>query len=685
MRWALLALVVVCTCGLYLAARSRPVLVATPVVPGSGERVHSIAPAPAVERAAPDHRSIAPASSLLTISGRVQSAAGVALEGAQICVGQLDVACCESLSCTLSNASGRFVLQHEAEPGAALFASHVGYLPLRRELRGLGAEPVLLTLQAGGARVAGVVVDATGGPIAGAWLSALDEQNQVLASGVSDEAGLFGLDVSPGALRVSARADGYSEQLQKVRAPALGLRIALTPASSIVGRTITEQGLAVAGVRVVALGRDGLWATPPEAESGEDGTFRLNDLAAGHYALLAVSEHWRSDERSVHVGVAEATEPIELVLHAATRLTALVQVAGAPCAEGSVSLSGAVGAYAPLAEEGRAVFDGIIPGRYRVSVECEAGLDQSDSIDLGPEPVTRTWELQPGLRISGVALTSTGTPVAGAPIEVTPVDEPFGRSRTHCTSDERGEFSCAGLEPGDYECAIGHGIPLRSDAVRVALTEASSPRIVLHAYAEAAMRVRIADAEQFDLQALPLVARGKAGAVFGQLEGDELVFEPLALGSYELVSESGSPGSGTLVELTREGEVARLTLSLPTAHTLSGRVVGDDGQAIPDAWVRAVLMSRDARVRPVTPVLTDAEGAFSLAGLLPGRYRLTVSSAQGQAQLDDVASDSRGVVVTKTVEPSPGGEVSAALRLEPRPSRPANPSESSAEQLGAGR
>ena len=186
-------------------------------------------------------------------------------------------------------------------------------------------------------------------------------------------------------------------------------------------------------------------------------------------------------------------------------------------------------------------------------------------------------------------------------------------------------------------------------------------------------------------RALPLVARGKAGAVFGQLEGDELVFEPLALGSYELVSESGPPGSGTLVELTREGEVARLTLSLPAAHTLSGRVVGDDGQGIPDAWVRAVLMSRDARVRPVTPVLTDAEGAFSLAGLLPGRYRLTVSSAQGQAQLDDVASDSRGVVVTKIVEPSPGGEVSVALRLEPRPSRPANPSESSAEQLGAGR
>ena len=50
-------------------------------------------------------------------------------------------------------------------------------------------------------------------------------------------------------------------------------------------------------------------------------------------------------------------------------------------------------------------------------------------VHLLNETVTRVWELEQGLRVTGVALTPAGAPVAGAPIEVDPVDEPFGRAR----------------------------------------------------------------------------------------------------------------------------------------------------------------------------------------------------------------------------------------------------------------
>lgn len=509
----------------------------------------------------------------------------------------------------------------------------------------VASPPVSALPQAGTARIAGMVVDASGGPIAGAVLSALDAQKRVLAKVVSDGAGAFALHVAAGVSVVSARADGYSEQLQTLRAPVAGVRFALSPASSIVGRTVSELGAPIAGARVVALGRDGLWAVPPPALSGADGTFRLDDVPAGRYALVAVSERWRSDEHIAHVGVAETTEPIELRLRAATTLTAVVKVAGTACEQGSISLSGPLSGYEPLQQEGRAVFEGLLPGRYQVSIECEAGLERVDDLDLDQEPVTRVWELEQGLRLSGIALTPGGAPLVGVPIEVKPVGEALERSYAHCTSDERGEFTCAGLVAGQYECAIGRGLPLRSEGVRVVLGDGSVPRIVLHSHPEGSIRVRIEAAEQFELPALPLVARGRDAAVHGQLQGDELIFQPLALGSYEIASESSPPGSGSIVELTREGEVAELALSLPSAHTLSGRVVSDDGQPVPDAWVRARLMSRDARVRPVTPVLTDGEGAFSLSGLLPGRYRVNASSGQGEAELDDVASDGRGVIV----------------------------------------
>jgi protocatechuate 3,4-dioxygenase beta subunit len=583
-------------------------------------------------------------SAARAVSGRVQDAAGVGLAGARVCVAPRAAACCEALSCTFSDGTGHFVLEPNAER-AMVFASLPGYRPLSKKLHApLDAGPLLLTLRAGGVRITGVVADASGGPIAGAWLSALGTQDEVLALGASDGAGNFGLDVTSGVLRVSARADGYSEQLQKVRAPSVGVRFALTPASSIVGRTLSAAGLPVGDVQVIALGQDGVRAAPPAAHSEEDGTFRLQGLAAGRYALLAVTERWRSDPRSVHVAVAQTAEPVDLVLRPATTLTAVVNVAGVPCERGSVSAVGAVESHTAL-QAGRVVFDSLIPGRYRISIECEAGLSQSDALDLGTEPVTRVWELEQGQRVTGVALTSAGTPLVGAKIEVSPVAEPFGRAGARCTSGERGEFSCAGLLPGAYDCAIGQGVPLRSDSVRVAVTEAAAPHVILRAYPEGALRVRIENAAQFELQALPLVARGKTEAVLGELEADAFVFEPLALGRYEIASESAAPGSGQVVELTRAGEVVELTLQLPSAHTISGRVVDDDGQGVPDAWVRAALASLDARVRPVTPVLTDGQGAFSLPGLVPGRYRLMASSGQGEALLDDVASDGRGVLL----------------------------------------
>lgn len=642
LRWSLLALFSIVAGGLYLALRSRSVEGAAAA--GTAEPEHVVSAAYAAGSQRDDGAQLTSRSMPSAVSGRVRTATGAALAGASVCVAPSDAACCTAVSCTVSGAGGHFQLEYRSAPGAMLLASRAGYLPVRQELRAPSETPLLLTLAAGGVRVTGVVVDATGGPIAGAGLSALGAQDDVLAVGVSDSAGLFGLDVASGALRVRAHADGYSEQLRAVRAPAMGLRFALTPAAVIVGRTIDEAGLPVAGVRVVALGRDGLWTAPPAAHSSEDGSFRLSELAAGRYALSAVSERGRSQEQLVHVGVAQTTEPVELTLHAATTLTAIVKVSGTPCAEGSLSASGAVGGYAPL-QEGRAVLDGIVPGRYRVSVECEAGLDQSDWLDIGPDPVTRVWELEQGLQVRGVALTPAGTAMPGVPIEVSPVDEPFGRTSVRCTTDERGEFSCAGLEPGDYECAIGHGLPARSESVRITVTEQSSPRVVLRAHREGTLRVRIEGAGSLDLQALALVARSKGGAMLGELVGDEILFEPLALGSYEIASESSTAGSGTLVELTREGQIAELTLPLPSAHTLTGRVVDDDGQGIPDAWVRATLTTRNALFRPVTPVLTGGDGAFALPGLLPGSYRLVVSSSGGEAQLDGIASDRSDVLV----------------------------------------
>lgn len=513
----------------------------------------------------------------------------------------------------------------------------------------------------GEAPVTGTVVDALGGPVPGALLSATNTQDEVLAVATSDEAGRFRLELASGAVRVTARADGYSRQARQVEAPFTGLRLVLAAAASINGRVIAKGTLApVADVLVTTVDAGGLRMPPRVDRSSADGTFNVRDLPPGRYSIEAASEHWRSEQRLVELGLAEVTEAIELVVEQATRVTGTVRVEGAPCEEGTLELNGPIVAYAVL-HEGVARLDGVTPGRYQLSVSCEGALGVKEPIEVALTPVTRVWHLERGSEVTGVALGQNEAPLVGAHIDAYPVGEPNWRANTYCMTDQHGEFSCSGLvSGGEYDFTIGPGAP-RSGSIRVTVPAGSAPHIVLHAHAAASIRARIENPTSFELAALVVTAKSQTGqTVLGELKGDELVFEPLALGSYEISTEPGVPGMGRRVELTRAGQVVELTLPLPAPQTLSGRVVDERGEGIPEAWVRASGVSPYAFSRSRTPVLTDAEGAFSFTGLLPGLHQLTVSSGQGEARLDGVASDDTGIVIRVPRYASLSGSLTSA-------------------------
>jgi len=646
----------------YLLARARPLLVPRATSRGDGASLT----APAL-RINPSHtrQSAAPVPAMpvtpplvsSVVAGRVQTESGRALAGTRICTVDANADCCASMACTVSDAAGQFVVHQLGDLALTLLASHPGYLPVtERSVEPIGAAPVVLTMRAGGVVMGGRVVDASGGPIAGAWLSASNARGALSALAVSNGAGLFQLDVAAGMTRIAAGAEGYSEQVQELEAPLEGVQLVLAAESSIVGRVVIEDTrLPSADAIVTAVVEDGLRMEPRLARTTEEGTFRIGGLPPGRYSLEAVSRHWRSDQRLVALGVAQISEPIELRVSRATPIEGMVQVDGVPCQRGSVAVQGAIQLYAQLAQDGSVAFDAVPPGRYSVNVSCQGALAQTELLDVELTPLTRIWELGRGLQLRGVALSPEGTPLAGAHIDVCAVGEPAGRRNSDCITDERGEFSCTGLAPGTYDCRTGPGDPPRSNGVLVAVSPESAPRVVLHAHDEGAIRVSIAHSERFELPTLAVVARGAKRAVVGELRGNIFVFEPLALGTYEVAIESAPPGSGRPVELRRPGQILELTLALPSPDTISGRVVDEKGQAVPDAWVRVAGTSPYAQFRPMTPVLTDGEGAFSVMGLVPARYQLSVSSAAGRAEIDEVGSASSSLLVTVRDVGAPSG------------------------------
>jgi hypothetical protein len=187
---------------------------------------------------------------------------------------------------------------------------------------------------------------------------------------------------------------------------------------------------------------------------------------------------------------------------------------------------------------------------------------------------------------------------------------------------------------------------------------------VLKAHAEGALRVRLEGSRDFEQRTLTVVARSKERLLVAEPRGAELVFEPIALGAYEVALDSAAHGSGQRVELTRPGEVVELSLPLPSPRRISGRVVDEAGQAVPDAWISVAGTSDFAQFRPSTPVLSDGEGQFILSGLLPARYQLSASSGRRTAELE-VASDTQGLIVTLRESSSRAVAEAAAATSEP--------------------
>ncbi|MEO8181065.1 MAG: carboxypeptidase-like regulatory domain-containing protein [Deltaproteobacteria bacterium] len=493
-------------------------------------------------------------------------------------------------------------------------------------------------------QVTGQVVDATGGTVEGAQLSArtlLSEQE--IAHAVSDAEGRFELAVPPGALRISASADEYSTDHRDAQAPARGVLLVLAPASVIFGLVRSRASSAgLPGVMVSAEGRNGQYARSVARTDGE-GNFELPALAAGGYAIRAVSPEWRSSEHWIRVGVGDAQGPLQIDMDPATSLTGLILVEGRPCEQGVLVLSGPVYASVPSAADGSVSYLGLLPGEYSAEVSCGNALPLLEQLQVGQGAVSRRWELERGLIVRGSVKRFNGEPLVNARValqsEADSKGPGSGPRRVECTSDSNGEFACDGLSLGSYTASL---TDLDGEAAKVLLSEAGAPRVELRAAASGSLRVVVQGRSGERAMAR---ARDPSGRILaGVLSGGVSSFENIPLGEYcVFVGDSAcSPA-----RLASDGELVDLSLAAPDVASIAGRVVDDRGQAVPDAWVHASMAQSVTPVPSISlePVLSDDTGGFFIPRLVPGKYDLEITSPNGEVELADVPAGARNVLV----------------------------------------
>ena len=166
-----------------------------------------------------------------------------------------------------------------------------------------------------GLTLTGMVTNADRQPVAGAYLRLSEipqgmtwgSWGQEIGSTTSNEDGSYSLSgASVGEWRLTVTADGYasSEQKVKISGPGQSVNIQLEKGGTITGRVTDANGNPVKDVSVSCVNHNeqaySLWKSQPttmfgmlfgaaknNANTAEDGTFRLENVAAGDYLLVA--------------------------------------------------------------------------------------------------------------------------------------------------------------------------------------------------------------------------------------------------------------------------------------------------------------------------------------------------------------------------------------------------------------
>jgi protocatechuate 3,4-dioxygenase beta subunit len=655
-------------------------------------RPQPVTAAQALARARASFASRAPlALPRFGVSGTVRDTDAQPIAGASVCAA---CANCEGTTappspCTQSDAQGRYALDRLAPGGYFVTASAPGFLPGSPS----GGRPIFvedaargaldIALARGGAELAGVVLDATGGPVSHAHVRAIRmARARIALDAYSDDLGRFAFHVSDGPLLLVADADGYAPARASYVAPNTAAKLVLVPGATIAGDVVTaEDGAPVPGVTVHAIPAfahgAGLSQT---AQSDARGRFAIQRLEPGAYTLIARADHFVGDHaQPIALDLGETAE-VRVALSAATEVTGRVVAddGAAPCRQGFVTLGApdptlplpdaidqagrpfaapeGVGPgphqFAQIEADGSVRFPGVPSGYYFVTVQCVGHVLRAGPrvIHVAHEAAISDlrWDVAAGATLAIAVVDASRQPVPGARVEVRWPAFEDGRPvpNVPVVADAAGRVEIPGVLPGRYEVQAQGG-PEAAEPVIAEVRRAGKTEVTLALRGAGAIEVELKTergeaVEDMRLVALRVARDGAAadaGAALSPVDagvtplgGGRYRIGPLVEGRYVVRAEDGvSPpvqsGDGTrsFVQLGARG-VARVSLRVSRGGAIRGRVIDEHGDPLPDVWVGA-RQAQDA-----TPSLLAASSRFG------GGAQRVLTDTEGAFAIDGLAA-----------------------------------------------
>lgn len=518
----------------------------------------------------------------------------------------------------------------------------------------------------------------TGTSLPGAYLSVreelkdMDKYRAALAGNaaptidaVADADGMFRIEHLPaGRWEVVARLRGHADASGIVHLPQTrALRLVPEPHVAIGGELVFDDGAPVVGAKLYAYELDEDGSTRPGqgvhygVTSGPGGKWRIDGLRPGRFKLTVRGNEEanliRYEDKSVRGGQTDLRVVVKRGLSVSGTV---VDAAGKGVPEIYLHIARDEGKVRRLygsatsGRDGAFVIAGVPPGLNELTLRKGELRLTLKEIPAGARDLKVTFDPTRddlGRRdlhgLAGVLVDEDGRPVVGRRIwlkGLSPLDY-----KTQTTTDAKGRFAFAQLPEGRYPLELERP---RDDWMNKVpyLTElgtfaAGSTDLVVTARRGLSIRGIVTDEHGTPQPGVYVKARAGKDKAWMKTGPD---------GRFEL---RGLPeGARALVRTLRNGLVddirrdvavgtADLRLVVKPGLRATGRALDAAGRPLADTAVRVVLIEDEQRAGYAR---TDDEGRFELAGLVPGRYRVSVApEGKGYVECGELAAGDTGV------------------------------------------
>lgn len=515
-------------------------------------------------------------------------------------------------------------------------------------------------------RIAGrVVAEDTGEPVAGVpialdvgdrrgWSWPVGRPSIEIVAATTDADGRFVVAaVAPGPHTVEAVPNGSMAASSKVDVPTNGdveLRIAAMHSISGTVKYADGTPLVRGSVEAAADGDSPSgFKTLGVAVTLEDGSFTIGYLPAGNFKVLVTEGMSFAGITRVELrGVAADTKDLRITVGTAKSLRGrVVDPDGKPVAGAQVDAWPSTGrsyGNARSGADGSFEMGGLEDVAYEVRATSPGGMRFTDYgvtlnarwlgvkvANVRPPRDDVVLTLRADLSIEGVAIGADGKPLANRvvradrlskrdPDEVSGFADPPG-----CQTDADGRFEITGLAPGEFRL-VALGLAPKPEAFPMLGAERVTAgtrgvRAILGTFATiVGVVVDETGAPVARATVMAMEASESRSATETSADGAFELKQLDAGSTYDLHASAKGKAPAKLERVASGAKGVRLALAV--GLSASGRLLGTDGKPIANTSIVLTTDASPARAFGKT----DAEGRFTVTGLLPGRYRVTYSA-----------------------------------------------------------